>query len=311
MSRTLPSLDLLRGFEAAARHLSFTAAAQELFVTQSAVSRQVMALEDQLGVALFQRRHRAILLTEAGQLLFRSAGLALRQIEDTVVKIREGGAARSVTVSCTLGFASLWLVPRLADFRAEQSAIDLRISANNEILDIEREQIELAIRYCARDKAPEGAILLFGEAGLPVCSPALRELREHPLHKPADLAHHVLLHLELEQLHRPAIAWPLWLEMAGLEALRPAGSLRFSHYDQLITAAVEGQGVALGSTPLVSRLLAEGRLIAPFSQTLPSPRAYYVVIAKNSAHREEVRQFVDWLLRKSGADSTPGNSHPA
>jgi DNA-binding transcriptional LysR family regulator len=271
-----------------------------------------MALEEQLGVTLFQRRHRAILLTDAGQLLFRSAGLALRQIEDTVTKIRQGAAAtKSVTVSCTLGFASLWLVPRLADFRAEQSAIDLRISANNEILDIEREQIELAIRYCSRDKAPPGSILLFGEEGLPVCSPALRKLKDRPLEKPEDLIHHVLLHLDLEQVHRPTIAWTLWLEMAGLQSLKPAGSLRFSHYDQLITAAVEGQGIALGSAPLVSRFLAEGRLIAPFSQTLPSPRAYYVVIAQNSAHRDEVRQFVDWLVRKSSADSPTDVSGPA
>jgi DNA-binding transcriptional LysR family regulator len=299
MSRALPSLDLLRGFEAAARHLSFTAAAAELHVTQSAVSRQVLTLEEQLGVALFQRRHRAILLTEAGQLLFKVAAQALGQIEATVLKIRRVGSARFVTVSCTLGFASLWLVPRLADFRGEQPGIDLRISANNDILDIEREQIELAIRYCPRSAAPAGALLLFGEEGLPVCSPHLASLATHPLGTPADLAHHVLLHLDLDPMYRPTIAWPLWLEMAALESLQPVGSLRFSHYDQLITAAIEGQGIALGSTALVSRFLADGRLIAPFAQTLPSPRAYYVVLAKHSAEREEVRLLVDWLMRKA------------
>ena len=161
--RNLPSLDLLRGFEAAARNLSFTKAAAELFVTQSAVSRQVKTIEEHLGVALFARRHRALLLTEAGHDLYRATAQALRQISDAAARIRERGAGRTLTVTATIGFASLWLIPRLTDFRSQRPDIDIRISANNAMLDLEREGIEVAIRYCMSKMAPEGAIKLFGE----------------------------------------------------------------------------------------------------------------------------------------------------
>src|SRR5665647_336136 len=167
--RNLPSLDLLRGFEAAARNLSFTNAAAELFVTQSAVSRQVKAVEDHLGVALFVRRHRALLLTEAGHDLYRATAQALRQLADAATRIRERGAGRTLTVTTTNGFASLWLIPRLADFRSRRPDIDIRISANTRMLDLEREGIELAVRYCMPKAAPEGALRLFGEMVLPVC----------------------------------------------------------------------------------------------------------------------------------------------
>jgi LysR family glycine cleavage system transcriptional activator len=301
LTRLLPSLDLLRGFEAAARHLSFTTAAKELFLTQSAVSRQIQTLEEQLGVALFERRHRAIVMTEAGQELYRTTAQALRDIEETASKIRAAlNAPQAVTVSCTLGFASLWLVPRLAGFHSRFPGVDLRISASNQIVDIEREGIEVAIRYCPPAHAPAGAIKLFGEEVLPVCSPSLVQRHAHPLLVPDDLQHHMLLHLELSMAPRPALLWPAWLEMAGVAHLKPAGSLRFSHYDQLITAAVEGQGVALSTTPLVQRLMRDGQLIAPFTQRLASPRAYHLVTRTSSAARPEVRQLVDWLTSEAG-----------
>jgi DNA-binding transcriptional LysR family regulator len=302
MTRPIASLDHLRGFEAAARHLSFTEAAKELFVTQSAVSRQVQALEEQLGLALFERRHRAIVMTEAGQQLFRAATQALREIDEAIVKVRAGGDAPiAVTVSCTLGFASLWLVPRLSDFNAKHPEVDLRISASNQIVDIERDRIEIAIRYCPPAQAPADAIKLFGEEAFPVCSPALIHRALHPLREPSDLSHHVLLHLEQNTMLRPTLAWPVWLEMAKVADLKPARSLRFSHYDQLITAAIEAQGVALSTTPLVHRLMQEGRLVAPFTQRLASPRAYYLVAAPRSAARTEVRQFVEWLQEEASA----------
>ncbi len=307
MTKLLPSLDLLRGFEAAARHLSFTTAAKELFLTQSAVSRQIQTLEEQLGVALFERRHRAIVMTDAGQQLYRTTAQALRDLEETAVKIRAASnASQAVTVSCTLGFASLWLVPRLAGFNARFPAVDLRISASNQIVDIEREHIEVAVRYCPPALAPAGSIKLFGEEVFPVCSPQLVQREPHPLLTPGDLQHHTLLHLEMSMAPRPALLWPAWLEMAGVAQLKPAGSLRFSHYDQIITAAVEAQGVALSSSPLVQRLLRDGLLIAPFTQRLASPRAYHLVVSATSAARTEVRQLVDWLVSEAGTlDAAP------
>ena len=209
MARVLPSLDLLRGFEAAARHGSFTRAAEELFLTQSAVSRQVLALEEHLGKALFERRHRRIELTDAGRKLFRATAEAMRLLSDTAAEIK-GGKGDSVTVSCTMGFASLWLVPRLMDFRAECPGVDIRIAADNRIIDLERERVELAVRYCPADLAPAGATRLFGEEVFPVCAPGLRGIGGQALACPGDLRHHVLLEQEHAELDHPSGAWTMW-----------------------------------------------------------------------------------------------------
>jgi LysR family glycine cleavage system transcriptional activator len=296
--RNLPSLDLLRGFEAAARNLSFTRAAGELFVTQSAVSRQVKTIEDHLGVKLFVRRHRALLLTEAGHELYRVTAQALRQLSDAAAKIRERGAGRTLTVTATIGFASLWLIPRLADFRSQRPDIDIRIAANNKMVDLEREDIEIAIRYCMPKAAPEGAIKLFGEVVLPVCSPEL-VTRKAPLAQPEDLRHHILLHYERPDGVTPWLSWTVWLETMQLPGLKPAGSMRFSQYDQAIQAAIDGQGVALGTSPLVRQLIKQGRLIAPLAKKFESSRAYYLVTSPDAAGRSEVKDFADWLLRQA------------
>ena len=296
--RNLPSLDLLRGFEAAARNLSFTRAAEELFVTQSAVSRQVKTIEDHLGVALFARRHRALLLTEAGHELYRATAQALRQLTDAAARIRERAGGRTLTVTATIGFASLWLIPRLADFRSECPDIDIRISANNKMLELEREGLEVAVRYCTPKAAPEGAVKLFGEVVLPVCSPKL-VTRSAPLAAPGDLRHHVLLHYERPDGATPWLSWTVWLETMQLPGLKPAGSLRFSQYDQTIQAAIDGQGVALGTSPLVRQLIRQGRLIAPLEKKFESSRAYYLVISAKAAGRPEVSEFAAWLLRQA------------
>ncbi len=300
--RTLPSLDLLRGFEATARNLSFTRAAEELFVTQSAVSRQVKTIEDHLGVALFARRHRALALTEAGHELYRATAQALRQLSDAATRIRERGAGRTLTVTATIGFASLWLIPRLADFRSQRPDIDIRIAANNAMLDLEREGIEVAIRYCMPKAAPEGAVKLFGEVVLPVCCPKL-VTRTAPLARPEDLRHHVLLHFEGPDGITPWLSWTVWLETMQLPGLKPAGSLRFSQYDQTIRAAIDGQGIALGTSPLVRQLIARGKLIAPLAKKFESSRAYYLVISADAAGRPEVKDFAGWLLRQARHES--------
>ena len=296
------SLDLLRGFESAARHGSFTKAAAELFLTQSAVSRQVQSLEAQLGVPLFERRHREIRLTGAGQRLFRAATEALRIVADAAAELRPSEPQhRTITVSCTVGFASLWLVPRLLDFQAQHPEVDIRIAAENRLIDIERERIEVAIRYGPPSLAPAGATRLFGEEVFPVCSPALSA--RAPLAQPADLARHVLLHYDWADGRGVAGSWPFWLEAVGLPRLRGAGSLSFNQYDQMIHAAVEGQGVALGIRALVSRHLAAGRLVAPFEARHATPRGYYLIVATSAAGRADVQAFVDWLGGAAASDA--------
>ena len=298
---TLPSLDFFKGFEAAARHLSFTKAAEELFVTQSAVSRQIQALESRLGVTLFLRRNRGLALTEAGEQMRRAVDSVLRTLHQAVEQVSPGATPKVVTVTSSMAFSSLWLIPRLSGFRRLQPDVDVRISANNQVLDLDRERIDLAIRYCPARAAPAGSVRLFGEEILPVCSPALLRDRSRPLKSPQDLRHHVLLHYD--EPHRPApwLTWNVWLETAGVPDLKPADSLRFSHYDQTIGAALGGQGVALGRRPLVKKLLANGALVAPFPLKSVTDRAYFIVRTPATSGRPEVASFVNWLVAEAAA----------
>src|SRR5882672_4348843 len=235
---SLPSLDFFKGFEAAARHLSFTKAAEELFVTQSAVSRQIQALEQRLGVTLFLRRNRGLVLTEAGEQLRRAVDSALRILHQAVEQVSPGATPKMVTVTSSIAFSSLWLIPRLSGFRRMHPDVDVRISANNQLLDLDRERIDLAVRYCPARVAPASSVRMFGEELLPVCNPVLLRDRSRPLKSVADLEHHVLLHFDDPAHSAPWLSWNVWLETAGLADLRPAGALRFNHYDQVIGAAL-------------------------------------------------------------------------
>jgi DNA-binding transcriptional LysR family regulator len=299
----LPSLDLLRGFEAAARHLSFTRAAEEMFLTQSALSRQVIALEGQLGTALFERRHRELRLTAAGQALQVTTKGVLEQIEHAVTRIRRDEAAQPLTVSSNVPFASLWLVPRLSRFRARHPAVDVFISADNRIIDLEREQIARAVRYCSEAMAPHGSPRLFGERLLPVCAPALARDPKRPLKRPEDLARHVLLHIDDDRGRFAWLNWSAWLAAIGIHDLKPAGSLRFSHFDQVMQAALDGQGVALGRVPLINSLLQQRRLVAPFRDKYATTRAYFIVRSAQAANRPGAQAFIDWLIEEARSDA--------
>ena len=295
----LPSLDLLRGFEAAARHLSFTKAARELNVTQSAVSRQIKTLEEQLGVSLFRRLTRALVLTEEGQALSRAAADALAGIEQAVSRVSALVGDRPVTVTTTLGFAALWLVPRLGRFRAAYPETDVRLAASNELADLERDRIDLAIRFCEPKTAPPGALPLIGEDVFPVASPRLTRDRKCPLKTPADLRHHVLLHLDDPQGEWPWLTWREWLVALKVPDLKPAGALHFNHYDQLVQATLNGEGVALGRTPLLERFLKRGKLVAPFRDRVTVTRKYFVIVAAAARAQRRVQQFVDWILAEA------------
>ena len=291
----LPSLDLLRGFEAAARELSFTRAGAELHVTQSAVSRQIKALEDQLGVRLFTRLNRALRLTAEGEALYRTAQSVMRQLVDAIAGVTQRHDERLLTVTTTVSFAALWLVPRLARFRKQQPGVDVRLAAANEVSNLQRDQIDVAIRFCEPRAAPAGALALTGEEVFPVCSPALTRERARPLKKPADLARHVLLHYDDPAGQWPWLSWGQWLDAFALAQLKSAGTARYSHYDQMIQAAIEGEGVALGRTPLIKRLLESGALVAPFQGRVAGTREYFIIVAPHAAARPPVRQFVAWL----------------
>lgn len=303
MTRPLPTLDLVRGFDAAARHLSFTKAAEEIFLTQSAVSRQIKTLEEQLGVALFQRRHRALVLTEAGRNFHQAATDALRLLHDAAARIR-GGGGRRLTLTATIGFASLWLIPRLNDFRARHPDIDIRIDANNRLIDLAREEVDVAIRYCPPDLAPPGAQRLFGEHVIVVCSPALA--RDPGLATPADLARHVLLHYDRPDGVAPWLSWEVWLEVQGVAGLKAAGSVVFTAFDHLMQAAINGQGVGLAPTPLARRLIADGKLVAPLRAVAGSARAYHLLVEPAAAARPPVRDFVAWMLEQAQEEARAG-----
>ncbi len=293
----VPPLDPLLAFEAAARNLSFTRAAAELFLTQSAVSRQIQQLEEHLKVQLFERRARKLLLTESGQMFYRATQEALETLQDSARRVRGTATMNTVVVATTPGFATLWLIPHLAGFTRTHSQVDVRISATNEMIDdLERAGVDLAVRYVP-ERSVAGGRLLFGETVFPVCSPELANDPANPLVTPDDLHQHVLLYLELPRA--AWLDWELWFHALGLRDFEPAGKLHFSHYDQLIQAAIDGHGVALGRNPLLSRILREGKLVAPFKNKVASSRAYYVVESPAAKRKTQVREFANWLVAET------------
>jgi len=309
----LPPLDLIQGFEAAARTLSFTRAAEELCITQSAVSRQIRALEEHLGVTLFERRPRSLALTEQGLALQRTATEILERLQETANRLRADAGSPHLTVTTTGGFASLWLIPRLRTFTALHPDVDVRISATYKAVNLERSLVDVAVRYCKAEEAPAGAIRLFGEELLPVCSPALQASQPHPLRTLADLRHHVLLRMDVEGATH--MDWDTWLAAQGHAGLKPAGSMRFDSYEQAIQAAAGGQGVAMGIGRLVSGLMASGQLVAPFCASMIGDRSYFVIRSALTGDRPQVRAFLDWLVAEArtameaeGAEAEPSPS---
>jgi LysR family glycine cleavage system transcriptional activator len=304
-NRPLPPLDLLRGFECAARHLSFTRAAAELFLTQSAVSRQIQALEEFVGLELFERRHKALALTEAGQAYYRTVASALDQVREATRKLREARTGHVLTVTTTVSFASIWLVPRLARFRKEHPQVDVRIMATHEVVDLEREGIDLAIRDCALATAPPGALFLAGEQLAVVCAPGyLKEARANKLafKKPVDLYDHVLLTLHDPTGRWPWLSWPTWFEARGVDAFTPHSTLTFDQYDQVIHSALQGQGIALGRMTLTNQYIRDKRLVVLFGQTQRVTRGFHAVFARHAQSRPGVQEFAEWVRREIQRD---------
>lgn len=295
--RNLPSLDPLKGFDAAARHLSFTKAAGELFLTQSAVSRQIQTLEEQLGVKLFRREVRRLALTSEGEVLHRATAEMLARLADVCAGLKAAQRRPRVTVSAAVGIASLWLVPRLAAFQEIEPDLDVLISADNRMVDLEREGIDLALRYVSPDAPPPNSTLLFGEVVFPVASPAVAAGLPAVL-RPEDLGGLTLLAFESRN-NTPWLSWEPWLLGLGLAHAKPKAVLRFNQYDQMIRAAEDGRGIALGRGPLVAQLIAAGRL-APLTEARRriAARAYFLVRGPQ-ALRPEVERFAAWLTAEA------------
>ena len=293
----LPPLDLLVGFEAAARHLSFTKAGAELHLTQSAVSRQIKELEEQLGAPLFQRRHRALTLTEAGHQMYASTAQVLATMRAATERIRAQSGRRTLAVTTTHSFAALWLIPRLAGFTRDHPGVDVRITAETRVQDLERDGLDIALRHGPAALAGPNAVRLFGEKVFPVCSPKL--LKKKPLREPGDLRNHVLLQYDDPDVRHPWLHWKTWLEVERIADLKPAGTLSFSGYEQIIPAAVAGHGVALGRSPLVRDLIDSGELVAPFKSQADPARAYFAIVSTTAAGRPEVRDFLEWLKKEA------------
>ncbi|MBR7973787.1 LysR family transcriptional regulator [Burkholderia vietnamiensis] len=291
----LPSLDLVRGFVAVGRRMSITLAAQDLCVTQSAVSRQVHALEAHLGVALLQRGYRKIAFTPEGERLFRVADAALLSLQDTVAALAAARERQPVTITASIGVTALWLLPRLGRLQARLPDIDLRVAANDKVLDLRAEGIDLGIRYCPRERAPAGALHLFDEIVVPVAHPALAA---RPVADAAAIADHVLLEFDGPPLTQ--LQWRAHLHAAGLDDARPKGVLRFNQYDQVIHAAIAGQGIALGRLALVAPMLADGRLavVGPHSHVRSNAYGYWL-FRHDAAPRREVADVRDWILAEA------------
>ena len=296
------SLDLLRGFRSAARHLSFTRAAQDLFVTQSAISREIKTLEEQLGQPLFRRVNRTLQLTPAGEGLYRIADETLTQLDAEVERIT--GASKVVTVTTTTALASLWLAPRLQRFNRAHPGIDVRVVASNDKPNLERDQLDIAIRFVLAGTDVPDSEPVFDCNIYPACSPALANDKLHPVRTPADLAHHVRLDYESVWDRRRVSLWDFWFDAMKITRVKPASTLRFPQYDQLVAAAIDDAGVGIAVLPHTAQHLHQKVLCAPFGVGVAALMGVFFIIRRPEvAGRDAVEAFVDWLRSEVRRDA--------
>jgi DNA-binding transcriptional LysR family regulator len=291
----------LRAFEAVARHLNFRAAAEEMALTQSAVSRQIQALEDEIGVLLFLRHTRAVELTSAGSQLLRTLLPMLERLDSTVRQIRQSAGRKSVAITTWASFASMWLIPRLEAFQRSHPDIDIRIDATDTAVDLETADVDLALRYSLSKPSSRNAHRLFGEQLAVVASPWLLKSGQR-IEQPTDLARFTLI--EAGDAHRTQhmewLSWRRWFGELGLTKLEPKRWLYFNYAHQIAQAALTGQGVALARMPLVADSLASGDLVEVLpGKRLDSPLGYWLLIGPRSAARPEVKAFSEWLIAEA------------
>lgn len=300
MAYRLPSLSALRAFEAAARHLSFTRAAEELFVTQAAISHQVRALEEEVGCPLFVRLPRRVALSEEGRILAEAATESFQRISAGMEALSRAGTSGVVSVSVSPSIAVKWLVPRLVDFREKHPEIDVRISANDRLIDPVREGVDICIRYGTGRYPGLETTLLMTDLVFPVCHPTLLT-GSAPVGKPEDLEAQVLLHDDMMKHDAMRPDWPKWFEAAGVPGVDPRAGLHFSHASMALDAALAGQGVALGRSSLVVDDIHGGRLAMPFDIWFQSAFSYYIAVPKGAVLGPRIQAFRDWLVEQAEA----------
>ena len=297
--RRLPPLNALRAFEAAARHLNFSRAADELSVTPGAVSQQIQNLEDYVGVALFKRTPKGLLLTDPAQIALPALREAFDRLADAASMLTAAVDGRRLTVSVAPSFAAKWLVPRLGLFEALHPQVDVWVSAGMELADFNSGEIDLAIRYGAGRYPGLEVVRLMQETVAPVASPGL--LERLPLNEPPDLANQVLLHDGSPDADDSCPDWTMWLAARGVRGVDGSRGPRFNQSSLVIEAAVGGRGVALAKRALAQADLEAGRLISPFQITTHVDFAYYAVYPKAKGRLPQVKAFVGWLVAEAEA----------
>ena len=312
MSRRLPPLNSLRAFEAAARHLSFKKAAEELYVTPAAISQQVRALEEYSGVPLFRRLTRSLRLTEAGQAALPPLREGFDRLAEATEALRAEGRTGVLTVSVAPSFGAKWLVPRLDRFRDAHPEYDVRIDASDALASFAGDGVDVALRYGRGTYRGLRADCLMSEVAFPVVSPRLIE-RGPPLRRPEDLRHHTLLHVQWKMEDESAPNWRMWLKAAGVEGVDPERGPRFTIETMAVEAAIAGQGVALAGGALVAADLKAGRLVRPFPPSVSEATAfcYYVVYPEAKAAEPRVTAFRDWVLAEVARDAAPAEAAEA
>ena len=300
MSGHFPPLSALRAFEAAARHMSFSQAADELHVTPAAISHQIHALEQDLGVKLFHRMNRSIELTVSARVLLPGLSEAFAGIQSSVRRLRAHNDTGTLTVTASPSFAAKWLVLRLHRFQEQCFEVDVRISATDNVVDLTKGDFDIAIRYGAGHYPGLEVELLLKNEVFPACSPQL--LAKSPaLSTPDDLPLHDLIHDQAIERDPLVPTWPMWLKAAGVKNIPAATGLSFNNMHLALDAAIAGHGVVLAQSTIAAADLAAGRLVRLFSLALPDQFAYYIVTASGALERPKVRAFRDWL--RSEADS--------
>ncbi len=298
MNNHLPPLGALRAFEAAARLLSFTKAAEELHVTPAAISHQIHALEEDFGVRLFQRLSRSIALTPSARILLPGLSAGFAEVQAAVGRLRAHNDTGTLTVTASPSFAAKWLVLRLHRFQEELPEIDVRISATDSVVDMSRGDFDVAIRYGAGRYPGLEVELLFTNEVFPACSPQLLAAGP-PLRVPGDLRHHALIHDQAVERDPLVPTWPMWLKAAGVTDMTAPSGLSFNNMHLALDAAIAGHGVVLAYSTIAAADISAGRLVRLFSLSLPDQFAYYLVTAPGALDRPKVRAFRDWLRREA------------
>lgn len=305
--RNLPPLNGLRAFEAAARHLSFSRAAEELFVTPAAISHQIKGLEEFLGVTLFRRLTRNVVLTDDAQRVLPLITEGFDKLAQAIIQLKETESSGVLTVTSSPTFGAKWLLQHLPAFAEKYPDINVRLDARLDLVDFERDGVDIGIRLGPGKYPGMRVDRLFNEKIVPVCHPKYLE-GAHPLRTPSDLKHHRLLHVDWGNISGPLPDWNMWLASAGVDDVDPTRGPSFTVEGMAISAAVQGNGIALASTYAVEEELANGTLVIPFARAITPEAAYWLVAPERTADQPKVRAFREWILETARETGLSGDA---